>query len=167
MTSQTSGTQPCDDEIVEEPTVGSRFAQFVEKEGFSNQWDLITSDAFEALPLDKLYHPIMNYKPNWRGIGRIDSLLTTLRICRYKMEKGDYSDEERLAAVKMAVSTIRKLRCMGNTFDEAGLKHISDEFDAIDESLGIEIPRKKTKNVDPIPDWITKRKNATKPTKPN
>lgn len=167
MTSQQNETQPCDDLVVEEPTASARFVQFVEKEGLNNQWDLITSESFDAIPLDKLYHPIMNYKPIYRGIGRIDSLLTTLRICRYKMEKGDYTDEERVAAVKLAVSVIRKLRCMNRTFDEDLLIRIPGEFNEIDESLGIDVVGKKTKKVEPVPDWISKRKNATKPAKNN
>lgn len=134
-----------------------------------HNWEHINSSNYDDIPKAALYKAIMGYKVENYALKSAIILDNILSTSRYKMSSGNYTDDERKAAMKEAVYAIIKLKKFGKLVHTDDLDEYFDSCRQIAEDFGITYKNHKGASAQQIPDCFksteSKKKESSKPKK--
>ncbi len=133
----------------------------------SGNWEYINDSNYDDIPTDQLYSAVMYFTPNHSAIRQAVQLSERLKISKYKMKEGDYTDEERMQAMKDAVIAIIKMRALSSALGKTTLDLYWNRLKYIDNKITSSVKR-NLKHYSTMPSCFKvedKKKQATKPKK--
>lgn len=133
----------------------------------SGNWEYINDSNYDDIPTDQLYSAVMYFTPNHSAIRQAVQLSDRIKISKYKMKEGDYTDEERMQAMKDAVIAIIKMRALSSALGKTTLDLYWNRLKYIDNKITSSAKR-NLKHYSTMPTCFKvedKKKQATKPKK--